>query len=706
MELKNITYTIENDFAFVGFGKFDEKSMTTFSREALAELGEVVDMISKNGNLKGVFFHSHKEGCFLAGMDITVIDSLRSENEAMLGCSAGQELFNMIEDLTIPTVALVDGICLGGGLELALSCKFIIATDSPKTKIGLPEVMLGVLPGFGGTYRLPLRLQLPDALDLLLSGKQVDAKKAKKIGLVDFVVPKEKLYSLATVLLPTLLKQAEEKQGTVQAYIMKTFVARKFIFQKARENVLKLTKGFYPAPLKILEHVEKNYGKERATYLQSEASIFAELSQTSQSKNLRNVFFLTDNAKKLYPKANDNFKAVKVGAAVGAGTMGGGIAWLFAKNNQSPYLKDLNQAALELGLKQSSKNFQSELKKRKITNDDFERLQRSIIPTLSYNGFKKVDLVVEAVVENMNIKKSVFADIEKNVTADCLLTSNSSSLSINEMAQALSDSSRFAGLHFFNPVHKMPLVEIIKHQNVSEKTITSLYQWALKVKKTPIVVNDGPGFLVNRILMPFINEAAYLLEEGVSIKKLDDAVLNFGMPMGPCRLMDEIGIDVLVKVGHIMQEGLGKRATPSSLSEKATALGFLGKKSGKGFYIYDSVESGQTINQEILKTLPSVNKEMDEREIQMRVILPMINEAANILADGITDKAQTIDIGMIYGTGFPPFRGGLLKYADNEGLEKIVHSLENYANTVSADRYTPSPFLKELATNKKKFYDL
>jgi 3-hydroxyacyl-CoA dehydrogenase/enoyl-CoA hydratase/3-hydroxybutyryl-CoA epimerase len=319
---------------------------------------------------------------------------------------------------------------------------------------------------------------------------------------------------------------------------------------------------------------------------------------------------------------------------------------------------------------------------------------------------KSADLVVEAVVENMDLKKKVFAELEEYVRPDCLLTSNTSSLSVEEMSKALKNSGRFAGLHFFNPVNKMPLVEIITHEKVDPKTIQTLVKWVLDVKKTPIVVKDGPGFLVNRILAPYLNEAAFLLEEGVSVEALDEAALNFGMPMGPCRLMDEIGLDVCVKVGKIMQEGLGQRANPSSLSTKLYDAKLLGKKNNKGFYLYDEKGKSTGKNPEISKIITSKKKHMDEMTIQMRLFLPMVNEAAYILADKICDKAATVDVGMIYGTGFPPFKGGLLKWADQEGLDSIVERLNNFAKDVNKDRYQVSPFLSLMVSDKRKFYDL
>lgn len=702
MNLERLTVEQKDGIYYIGFGKDEVKSLTVISEVTLRELDATLDDIAGDKNAKGLILHSHKENCFLAGMDVSVIQSLSSESEAFDGCEKGQSVFNKIEDLKVPTMALVDGVCLGGGLEMVLSCDKIACSDNSKTAFGLPEVMLGVLPGFGGTYRLPKKLGLTASLDYLLTGKQIKAKKARKIGLVDFVMPKERLLALAAEYLFIDNKAEKSLQDNLVDKASDNFIARSIIFKKARQTVLEKTKGFYPSPLKILDHLEASYGKKRNTYLTNEARSFAELSQTSQSKALQNVFFLQDNAKKLDNK--DEVASVKKGAVLGGGTMGGGIAWLMANSNQSPLLKDINTAGLELGLKQASSNFLKAKKRRKLSEDDFQRKQRSIKPTLSFDGFKSADLVIEAVVENMEIKKKVFAEAEEYVSDDCLLTSNTSSLSVTEMAKALKKPERFAGLHFFNPVNKMPLVEIVRHEGVSQETIDRLYKWCLDVKKTPIVVNDCPGFLVNRILAPFLNEAAYLLQEGVSIQDIDKASLNFGMPMGACRLMDEVGLDVCAHVGEIMEEGLGARAKANPLSNQALELGLLGKKNSKGFYLYDEKGKQEGINPEVEKLLPGSKVSMDETTIQMRLFLPMINEAANILDEKIVKDAQTVDLGLIFGIGFPPFRGGLLRYADSEGLERIVGAIDKFASEVDKDRYELSSYLKNLAENKQTFY--
>jgi len=707
MDTKYIEFKEENSIYYVGFGKNTKKSMTVLDESTLKELSEIISSV-KDGQSgkKGLVLHSLSDNCFLAGADISLIDSLTEESEAAAGAEMGQKLYNMIEDLSIPTVACVHGPCLGGGLELSMSCDHIICSDDSKTSLGLPEVKLGILPGFGGTYRLPKRVGLPAALDLILAGKMLNAKKAKKLGLVSEVYPKENLLSQAEKHLVKNLNKKKSFKESIEGFATESMPVRKYIFQKAREAVLKQTKGFYQAPLRILELMEDGAGKSRGSYLAMEAQAFGELCVGEQSQNLRHLFFMMEKSKKLDIEVEETKLAnLKRGAALGAGTMGGGIAWLMAQNNMSPIMKDLNTSALELGFKQSSKNFQGALKRKKISVEKFNKLQRSIRGQTDFTGFNKVDLVIEAIVENMELKKSVFSDLEKHVNDSCLITSNTSSLSVEEMATALEKPERFGGLHFFNPVHKMPLVEIITHSKMSNETIAALHKWVVKTKKTPVIVKDGPGFLVNRILMPYLNEAGYLLEEGVSIEDLDKACLDFGMPMGPCRLLDEIGIDVGEKVAKILHEGLGDRAQSNNQSSVMVEKNFLGKKTSVGFYQYDESGKSQGVNPEMEKLL-SQDKKMDKTEIQMRVILPMINEAAYILEEGIVETASDVDLGLIFGIGFPPFRGGLLRYADSEGLDRIYKALEGFKDTVSSDRYTPAPFLESLVKEKKRFYHL
>ncbi len=701
-----IKYETKEQIAYIGFGYNNDKAQTVLDQETLLELADIVkDVHAKGRELKGLILHSVKPGCFLAGADIKLIETMQTESEAASGAEKGQLLYNGIEDLAIPTVAVVDGPCLGGGLEMVLACKAIICSDSSKTLLGLPEVKLGILPGFGGTYRLPRRIGLPKALDAILTGKMIKPKSAYKLHLVDAVYPKERLMAQALNHLKKSPKGKSLKE-TLESFATENFVTRKIIFQKARESVLKKTKGFYASPLKILDVMEAGMGKGRSGYLALEAQAFGELCVSDTSRNLRHLFFLMEGAKKYNgPKSTHPVPDLKRGAALGAGTMGGGIAWLMADNGMAPLMKDLNKDALELGMKQSARNFYGALKRRKITQDEFERKQRSIVPVTDFTGFQNVDLIIEAIVENLEIKQKVYRELEKYIRPDCIVASNTSSLRVTQMAEAFEHPERFAGLHFFNPVHMMPLVEIVTHPKADPATIEALYNWVIKVKKTPVIVKDGPGFLVNRILMPYLNEAGFLLEEGVSIKDLDNACLNFGMPMGPCRLLDEIGIDVAVKVAKIMHDALGERAKSNTSSKKLIENQFFGKKSKKGFYLYDENEKEIGLNEAVVSALPK-SKKMDEIDIQMRVFLPMINEAAYILSDGLVLRPSDVDLALIFGIGFPPFRGGLLRYADSEGIDRIYRAIESFSKSVDADRYAPSPFLKKMVDEKKKFYDL
>ena len=679
--------------------------MAVLDKDTLDELETIVRHLQDNQkNLKGAVFYSLKDTCFLAGVDIGLIDSLNTQGDAAAKSEQGQALFDSIENLKIPTVSCVHGVCLGGGTELVLATDCILMSDDRATIIGLPEVKLGILPGLGGTYRMPKRVGLPTALSLILTGKTLKAKQAKRKGLADEIYPKENLLGMAPRHFNTKRSQTSLK-SFLGSVVFENFFAKKIIFQKARENVLKKTQGHYQAPLKILELMESGMTRTKRSYLQKEAQAFGELSMGRQSENLRNIFFLTERAKKYSgPQTTKDPLPLKRGACLGGGVMGGGIVWLMAQNGMAPCLKDLSWKACEGGLAQSGRIFQDKAKRKQMSREAGEKKQRSIRPQLDYRGFKHVDLLIEAVAEDIEIKKSVLKDVEREVREETLITSNTSSLSLEEMALSLKHPERFGGLHFFNPVNRMPLVEIGTHSQMAPETLKALHAWAVKVKKTPIVVKDSPGLLINRILMPYINEGGFLLESGVYPKDLDTACVHFGMPMGPCRLLDEIGLDIGLNVARILHKGLGQRLTPSPLSEKMLKRGWRGKKSLRGFYDYD--ESGKSLgpNKNVLDLIPTKGKKMSEVEMQMRVIIPMINEAAYVLDERIVADAATVDLGLVFGTGFPPFRGGLLRYADSEGPRRIYDSLTQFCETVSTERYAPSPRLKDLARSKSRFY--
>jgi 3-hydroxyacyl-CoA dehydrogenase/enoyl-CoA hydratase/3-hydroxybutyryl-CoA epimerase len=697
MEYRKITFDVIDQIARIGFGKTSTKPLTTLDLETMEELDTALTEITERQEkeIAGLIFFSHKKNVFLAGMDVAVIRDLKDVQSGVEGARDGQRIYNQIEDLLIPTITCVDGVCLGGGFELALACRTILVSDSPHTVLGAPEVSLGLLPGFGGSYRLPRRIDLAGALDLMLSGRLVRAEAAKKMGLVDEVCAGEELVERAISRHIRDRKEGVSLAGPIKQAKMPDPVARESIFKKARESVLTKTKGHYEAPLRILDLLESSFGDPRSSYLEKEAQLLGELAVSEQSRNLQHVYFLHANSQKYAGPVGDKARRIiRTGAVVGAGTMGGGIAWLMAGKDMSPIMKDVDARGLETGLKQSETMFSEGLKRK----------QESIKAQLDYRGFKSIDWVAEAVVEKMETKKSVLAEIEKEVRDDCLITSTTSSLSLREMASVLAKPERFAGLHFRNPVNRVPLVEIVTHDQIAPETVSALYEWAVSVKKVPVVVKDGPGFLVNRILTPFINEGLHLLDEGVPMDALERAFLNFGMPRGPCRLLDEVGFDVWHRVVTVLNDSVVDRFRPTALYDKMSDLTYYGKKSKKGFFHYDDQGRETDINEGLLECLPARKVKMSEKDIQERVLLPMINEAAMVLQDRVVRTVEEIDLGLVFGIGFPRFRGGLLRYADSKGLDNILKALDQYARDPDARRFEACALIREMVKKKKAFY--
>jgi 3-hydroxyacyl-CoA dehydrogenase/enoyl-CoA hydratase/3-hydroxybutyryl-CoA epimerase len=480
--------------------------------------------------------------------------------------------------------------------------------------------------------------------------------------------------------------------------------------------VLAKTRGNYPAPLAAIDVIKGSAtgyrahlrGKARDKAMEREAKAFGELAVSEVSKNLVRIFFMTEGVKKskgvAAPQAASNSKIISAGV-LGAGVMGGGIAQLLADKNIEARMKDINTQALSLGVQAATTIFKKSVQRRKISRREMQQKLNHISPALDFDGFRQTGAVIEAIVENIDVKKKVLADLENYVKPECVLASNTSSLSITKMQEALKHPERFVGMHFFNPVHKMPLVEVIRGEKSSDAAVSTIFQFSKQLGKTPIVVKDAPGFLVNRLLMPYLNEAAYMLSEGVPIQDLDRVMLGFGMPMGPVELIDEVGIDVGAKVAHILNDAFGARMEPSPLNDKMVKEGYLGKKNGKGFYPYDAKQKRGELDEKIYQVLgvsPKSGAASDE-EIRERCVLVMINEASRCLAEGVVANASEVDLGMIMGTGFPPFRGGLLRYADTLGAKAIVERLNFYAKRFSA-RFQPADPLVVMAQENRGFY--
>jgi 3-hydroxyacyl-CoA dehydrogenase/enoyl-CoA hydratase/3-hydroxybutyryl-CoA epimerase len=712
------------------------EKVNKFSAGVITEFEGLIEELErrgKSGEIEALIFRSGKPGNFIAGADINMIQAAKTAEEAYTLSRKGQRLLDRWEDLPFPTVVAVNGAAMGGGCELSLASSAIVMSNDPAARIGLPEVNIGVIPGMGGCVRLPRKVGLAGALDLILTGKTLTGDRAVKAGLAEASLAKENFDEGVKVWVKQNLaglkagdRIAKEPKlagtgGVMGAVLEKTPFGRAFILKKARSGVLSKTRGHYPAPLEAIQVLSDNgaryagadgdgwkvRGNDRDQQMDREARGFGKMAATSISKNLIRLFFLTESVKKSKGVAGEvKVEKVEAAAVLGAGVMGGGIAQLYAEKGIPARMKDISTKALTLGMQSAQKIFYRNLQKRKLSQRQYQQKLNLIAPVLDFSGFKGVDFVVEAVIEKMDVKKSVLRDLEKEVRDDCVIASNTSSLSITEMQTAMAKPERFGGMHFFNPVHRMPLVEVIRGDRTNDETVAKIYAFSKQLGKTPIVVKDRPGFLVNRLLMPYLNEATWLLADGADIEEIDDYLLEFGMPMGPMELIDEVGVDVGEKVAHILHDGFGARMEPAPFNTKIVASGRLGKKNGKGLYQYlDASGKKKELNPEIYTILgvtPSKGK-LSKEEIVDRCILPMINEASRCLDEKIVDSAAEVDLGMIMGTGFPPFRGGLLRYADSVGAKAIVEKLRKYQEKFGA-RYEPAPTLVKMAESGATFH--
>jgi 3-hydroxyacyl-CoA dehydrogenase/enoyl-CoA hydratase/3-hydroxybutyryl-CoA epimerase len=711
---ESIRLSIRNDIALIEFDLVGERANKLSSpvmvrfREVLAELAA--------SPAKAAVLISRKPSIFIAGADIEEIKGLKTSEQFDVAVKGGQDIMNMLEDLPQITIAAIHGACVGGGCELVLACDYRIASDDSATKIGLPEVKLGIIPGFGGCVRLPRVIGLAESLGIILAGKTVEARKAEKIGLVDQAVHPAILESRALEFAKDAIAQGKgkrrrqyEPRGFLAQLLEAPVVKDLVVFRQARAGVLKETAGHYPAPLKALDVVQKTYGmSDRQAALDIERAGFCEVATSPVSKNLINVFFLMESVKKKTGVAGQvETKPVTRIAVLGAGTMGGGIAYVAADRGIAVRLKDLNNKALALGLSHAQSIWKKLLQKRRITSYDMTRKMDLVTGGLDYAGFGQCQVVIEAIVEDMKIKQKVIGETAKHCASDCVIATNTSSLSVTEMAKGHPVPENFVGMHFFNPVHKMPLVEVIRGERSSDVAVATVFELAKQMGKLPVVVKDGPGFLVNRILMPYLMEAAFLLEDGMDVRTVDMWFKKkFGMPMGPFTLMDEIGIDVCIKVAKIFHESLGDRVQVPSVMKKLGETDRLGKKSRKGFYFYDEKgkqgEFDETVYSEL--GLPAPTNKLSDSETIDRGIFAMINEAALALIDEkIVETADEVDLAMITGTGFPPFRGGLLRYADTLGSRKIADQLEVFA-TAYGERFKPCAPLRNMAKGDRAFY--
>ncbi len=694
---------------------FDMKdsSANKLSTPIMLRLRELLQEVDRNTNYKAVIINSKKPKIFIAGADIDEIRSMTSPDQFREAVGQGQSIFNMIEDLKIPVFASIHGACAGGGCELILACDYRIASDDSATRIGLPETQLGILPGFGGCVRLPRLVGLQAALDIILAGKLVNAKKAQKMGLIDRMVHVNLLSDQTIKFVQDVFKEGPHKRR--QTFKPKGFVnvllegpLKTVVFSQARKQTLKATSGHYPSPLKALQVIQKTFkSSNRERSLEIEKNAFCEVAVTDISKNLIHVYDLTEMVKKQngVPGVQVTAKEIKALGILGAGTMGGGVAYVAADKGIRVRIKDLNPEALGKAFKHAHDLWFKLMKKRVLDKFQFSQKINLISGGTDYADFKNLDIVIEAIVEDMGIKQKVIAETAAHMRPDAIIATNTSSLSVTEMSKGHPRPEYFAGMHFFNPVHKMPLVEVIRGEKTSDETISTIYELSKKMGKMPVVVKDGPGFLVNRLLLPYMAEAAFLLQEGMSIEVVDQAyVKEFGMPMGPFALMDEVGLDVCIKVLKIFKKAFGDRVELAPCMEALEKSGRLGKKNKKGFYHYDEKDYRGEVDQSIYQALnlTTPTNLISNQECIERGVFAMINECARALKDDqIVATPNEVDLAMIMGTGFPPFRGGLTKYADKVTISYVVQQLEKYSSQKNASkRLAPAPALKNL----KAFY--
>ncbi len=685
-----------------------DKKVNVLDMTVMDELEINLNSIAQDKSCKGLIITSGKENVFIAGADISVINGVKSKQDGINLCEKGKRILKQIQNLSIPSVAAINGACLGGGMEFALFCSYRIASDNPSTKLGLPEVTLGILPGFGGTQLLPRLISLQSAIDLILSGRTLDAVKAWKIGLIDKVVSQNMLKESAhhfinEILTPSGYKDIQNRRKNKAKgnfLLEQNFIGKSILFSQAKKQILQKTGGNYPAPLKALDVIKKgiNLSIDRAFLLESEA--FGELVITPVCKNLIDIYYWSEKSKKLGKK--ENVKSIKKSGVLGAGVMGGGIAQLLSTKKIDVRMKDIKNEAIFSGLASAWKVYEGAIKRKKITKDEAKKNMFYISPSLDYSGFMGLDIVIEAIIEDIEVKKKVFKELEEKIKPDTIIASNTSSLSITKMSLALKNPERLVGLHFFNPVHLMPLIEIIPGFKTDEKTLSTVINLAISLGKMPVVVKDREGFLVNRILMPYLNEAGKLLDEGISIESIDHAVKKFGMPMGPLELMDEIGIDVGHKVAVIMENEFGKRMQISNIFNKIYEDKRWGKKMGKGFYIHsgkNKIPAQDYINQIKQNTN---NLVLEENIILNRLIFIILNEALFCLEEKIVSSPSDLDFALVMGIGFPAFRGGILKYAEAIGLDKIYDQFKKFEDKYGI-RYAVGEKLREEALHVSQY---
>lgn len=644
-----------------------DSNTNTLNKSVLEELRSIIELLTSSTTIRGLIIASAKSNGFIAGADIEQFSQFSSAEEATALIRKGQEIFDLLANFPLPTVAMIEGFCLGGGLELALACRYRIAEDSKKTRLGLPEIQLGIHPGWGGTVRLPRLIGVLPAMDLILTGRTVNAKAAKSMGFVDEALPKRHLQRAAR---QTILDKPKPHHASLLQKLTNTRPLRHLLATLLRKKVAqKASQDHYPAPYAVIDNWVRDGAKGTEAFI-NEANSIGKLILTSTSRNLVRVFFLQELLKSLGKNINFEPQHIHV---IGSGVMGGDIAAWCSLRGMTVTLQDREPQFIAPAIKRAADLFSKILKNPRLIQDAMDRL----IPDLAGEGIAKADIIIEAISENVVAKQNLFKDVETKCKADAILATNTSSIPLNNISSVLRRPERLVGIHFFNPVAKMMLVEIVQDTSTNQSFVNKAIAFVRKIDRLPLPVKSTPGFLVNRVLMPYLIEAIMLLNENVPAEDIDNASLEFGMPMGPIELADTVGLDICLSVAEHLPEPV-----PSHLLEKIrnmVAAGQLGRKSNQGFYKY---RKGK-----IIKKRPAKNHQIDP-VIGQRLILRMINEAMACKREKVVASSDLLDAGMIFGTGFAPFRGGPMHYARVEGNQKIVQQLQKLQQQFG-ERFTP-----------------
>jgi 3-hydroxyacyl-CoA dehydrogenase/enoyl-CoA hydratase/3-hydroxybutyryl-CoA epimerase len=704
-----LTTAVAEDVLIVTIDRPGEP-VNTLGPELIGEFEAVFQRVDDDSLIKGVVVTSGKADGFIAGADVEQFTTLRTSADAERLSRTGQELLGRLESLRVPVVAAIHGACLGGGLETALACRYRICTDHPKTTFSLPEVQLGLIPGMGGTQRLPRRVGLQAALDMILTGRSVRAKRALQIGLVDEMVHPAILREIAIDRARALgsgRRQARGRGigGPTSILLEHNPIGRGLVFKKARQSVLEKTHGHYPAPLAALEAVQAGYAHGVEHGMHEEARLFGEVAMTSVSRQLVFLFFASKALKKDpgVPEPAPKPREIERLGVLGSGFMGAGIASVAVQQGTLVRLKDTDTTRIGKGLAAIRGVLQERVARRQVTRRDLDDWMSLVGGTTDYSGFESADLVIEAVFEDVALKHRVLEEVEPALDPETVYASNTSTIPISRIAEVAQHPERVLGMHFFSPVHRMPLLEVITTPRTSHAATVTAVAYGKRLGKTVIVVNDGPGFYTTRTLSAYMNEAGRLLDDGAGIEAIDRALVDWGFPVGPIALLDEVGIDVGGKVGQVLSDAFGDRLAPSEALRRVVASGRTGRKGGSGFYRYEQDGTKGGVDESVYAIIDVPRRTMDAAEITERCVLAMVNEAVRCLDEGILRSPRDGDVGAVFGIGFPPFRGGPFRYADSIGAAQIVERLEDL-DLRYHPRFEAADLLLDMSATGRSFY--